>query len=93
MNKVQEIEGKLALGYLLRMSFVFGAFSGLIFIPLYISQQTHPIGIGEIVTVVLAAPLANGIVVMLYALAGYPVYSYFAKRKKFSLGTVKVEAG
>jgi hypothetical protein len=39
----------------------------------------------NIVSVVVLAPVFQGLLLMLYGLIGYPLYVYWASRRKFSL--------
>src|SRR5713226_2474756 len=89
-EKTGEVTGTLDFNYVLRLCFIFGFALGTVAMPFYAYQYLVNFDLAKFLLVVLFAPFANGIFILVYVLIGYPVYLYLSKRQKFGLHLIKI---
>lgn len=79
------IVSPLPLSYVLRLCFVFGVTLGVIAIPFYTYEYVADLNVWKLILAVVLTPIANGLLVVVYGLIGYPAYVHLAKRKRLGL--------
>lgn len=76
---------------MLRLLFLFGMAGGVVSIFAYVlfGGDVTPV---NILLVIVLAPVFQGLLLMLYGLLGYPLYSYLAAKRKFGLHLLLVRS-
>ena len=86
-NVLGYVDAKNFLKICFLSGFVFGVIVGVAYsIPYFLDGR-----IGRGFMLVIAAPFANGVMLFLYGLLGYPVYRLLSKKRLVGFGVVRIE--
>ncbi len=74
---------KLNFSFVASFMLLAGATGGLVAALFYTLSNVTSISLTDALLTILLAPIAQALVVFIYGLLGYPVYSYLVKRNRF----------